>query len=84
VPDDVPGFSSGPVYGEEPWLYEFEAQGVYDVLCLPYFGLGMVVRIVVMAEDGETVPEEPPELQETDEMAPPNLASVLAADELDP
>lgn len=84
VPDGVPGFSSGPVYSEESWLYEFEAEGVYDVLCLPHFGLGMVMRLVVMAEDSERVPEEPAELQETDEMAPPNPASVLAADELDP
>ena len=44
----------------------------------------MVLRLVVMAEDGESVPDEPPELQETYEMAPPNPASVLAADELDP
>lgn len=47
VPDGVPGFTSPPYVGDESWLYRFTEKGVYDVLCLPHLGFGMVMRIVV-------------------------------------
>lgn len=84
VPGEVPGFSSGPVYVEESWLYRFDAQGVYDVLCLPHFGLGMVMRLVVLEEGSDTVPEAPPEPQAGEQGLPGAVAQVFAAPELAP
>lgn len=84
VPEDAWGFSSGPIFADEFWLYQFDAEGVYDVLCLPHERLGMVMRIVVLAEDSEAAPEAPGAPGE-DERGPPEVAAaVLDAPELDP
>jgi plastocyanin len=53
VPDGVPPFSSPLLASDEHWLYEFDEPGVYDMYCLPHFGLGMVVRLVVGDGDFE-------------------------------
>ena len=83
IPDGTAPFSSGPVMGGESWLYEFEEEGVYDILCLPHEFLGMVMRIVVV-EDEDDVPEAP-DLAPPEEGGPsPNAALVLSAPELDP
>lgn len=79
IPDGVPGFTSPPFVDDESWLYEFTEPGVYDILCLPHLGLGMVQRIVVV--DSQTDAEAP--------AAPagevfPNAQTVLTAPELDP
>jgi plastocyanin len=58
IPDDAPPFSSPPLASDEHWLYRFDEPGVYDVLCLPHYELGMVARLVVAGEDDAT-PEEP-------------------------
>lgn len=83
VPNDVPGFTSPPLAPGESWVYQFSKTGVYDYLCLPHLGLGMVGRIVVLDPDEDDV--------ETDEFAaptqgelPPNVERVLNADELAP
>lgn len=44
-------FTSPPIVGEESWLYRFTTEGVYDLLCLPHVGFGMVMRIVVSDSD---------------------------------
>lgn len=58
IPEDVPQFSSPPLASDEHWLYRFDEPGVYDVLCLPHYELGMVARLVVAEEDADP-PEEP-------------------------
>jgi len=80
VPDESPGFTSPPVLGGESWVYQFPTEGVYDVLCLPHFGFGMVARIVVAASDTDEGSFEAP----TEGELPPNAATVFAAEELDP
>lgn len=45
VPDGP--FTSPPLLDEESWLYRFTTEGVYDLLCLPHLGFGMVMRVVV-------------------------------------
>lgn len=49
VPDGA--FTSPPIVGDESWLYRFTTEGVYDLLCLPHLGFGMVMRIVVSESD---------------------------------
>lgn len=49
VPDGA--FTSPPIVGDESWLYKFDAEGVYDILCLPHIPYGMVMRIVVSNSD---------------------------------
>lgn len=83
VPDDVPGFTSPPFLPDDSWYYRFEAPGVYDVLCFPHLGLGMVWRAVVVADD-EDVPEEYEDPGEEEPGVPPIPLKVLNAPELDP
>lgn len=47
IPDDVLGFSSPPIVGEESWLYRFDTSGTYDLVCLPHLFFGMAMRVVV-------------------------------------
>ncbi|WP_225334430.1 cupredoxin domain-containing protein [Halomicrobium urmianum] len=56
IPEGAPGFSSPPITAGDTWYYQFDETGVYDLFCLPHEQFGMVVRVVVMEEDGE-VPE---------------------------
>jgi hypothetical protein len=51
--DGVPPFSSPLLASDEHWLYKFDEPGIYDMYCLPHFGLGMVVRLVVGDDDFE-------------------------------
>lgn len=78
VPDGVPGFTSPVLMAEDSWLYEFTEPGVYDILCLPHLGLGMVQRIVVVDPETDEVPAAP-----SGEVSP-NVQAVLTAPELDP
>lgn len=79
IPDGAAPFSSPPVVSDENWLYRFTEHGVYDLLCLPHFELGMVMRIVVTKE-GCGMPEGPSK----SEMLPPPVSAVLDADALAP
>jgi plastocyanin len=78
IPDDALGFSSPPVARGESWLYQFPTAGVYDVLCLPHLGVGMVMRVVVMDSEDD-VPSAP-----TGEFVGPLDEAVFTAPELDP
>ena len=80
IPENAPPFGSPVIMPGEEWVYRFPEPGVYDVLCLPHFDLGMVMRVVATPEGGE-VPEAPPVDEET---TPPVPAAVLKAPELDP
>ena len=80
IPEDAPPFGSPVIMPGEEWVYRFPAAGVYDIVCLPHFELGMVMRIVATPEGGE-VPEAPPVDAET---TPPVPAAVVQAPELDP
>jgi plastocyanin len=51
IPTEDP-YSSPPIAAEEDgpadsWLYRFSTTGVHDIVCLPHFPLGMVMRVVV-------------------------------------
>lgn len=78
VPEGVPGFTSPPIVKDESWLYEFSEPGVYDVVCLPHLGFGMVIRLVV-SEEGTAVEDPAPP-----KAVPPNVRTVLTAPELTP
>lgn len=49
------GFTSPPVADGDSWLYKFTTKGVYDVLCLPHLGLGMVMRLVVFDPEEDSL-----------------------------
>jgi plastocyanin len=83
VPEDVLGFTSPPILPDESWLYQFPTKGVYDVLCLPHLGRGMVMRIVVMDPEEDDIEEEA-FTEPTAGPIPPNAEAVLTAEELDP
>ncbi|WP_255196285.1 cupredoxin domain-containing protein [Halorarius litoreus] len=81
-PDRVPtanGFTSPPMVDGDSWLYRFSTAGIYDVMCLPHYGLGMVVRLVVTDGNGP-VPEDPYDSA----LVPPNVATVFGAPEMTP
>lgn len=52
VPDGVPPFSSPVLTGGCYWLYTFETEGVYDVVCAPHELFGMAGRVVVGSATG--------------------------------
>ncbi|WP_436908983.1 cupredoxin domain-containing protein [Halosimplex marinum] len=52
VPDAVPPFSSPILAAGDYWLYTFEQEGVYDIMCAPHEVFGMVGRIVVGSATG--------------------------------
>jgi plastocyanin len=81
VPDGVLGFTSPPIVDGESWVYQFPERGVYDILCLPHYFLGMVMRVVVGDPDEGEAFEAPTAGKE---QIPPNVQAVLSADELDP
>lgn len=86
-PNRVPSgaFTSPPVAEGDSWLYRFTENGVYDLLCLPHLQLGMVMRVVVFRE-GQCIESSAYDEPEADPEAPlpPNAATVLEVDELDP
>ena len=47
IPWNTPAISSPVVWPDTYFLYQFEQEGVYDLLCLPHEYFGMVVRLVV-------------------------------------
>lgn len=80
-PDRVPtanGFTSPVVNVDDSWLYRFTTKGVYDVMCLPHLGFGMVIRLVVH-DEGDPVPADP-----YGPFPVPNAGDVFAAPELTP
>lgn len=83
VPDGVPGFTSPPLIPDESWLYQFVEKGVYDILCLPHLPAGMVMRVVVMDPEKDSVDDEAFS-EPSAGPVPPNANAVLDADELDP
>lgn len=84
VPEEVPGFTSPPFLEGDSWYYRFDEPGVYDVLCLPHEELGMVMRLVVVEEGTEEVPEAYPEPNQQETGPSPIAQTVLNAPELDP
>lgn len=84
VPEGVPGFSSPPFLMDDSWYYRFDEPGVYDLLCLPHEGLGMVMRVVVTEEGTEEAPEAYPEPEPGTPGPSPIALTVLSAPELDP
>ncbi len=83
VPEGVPGFTSPPLMPGESWVYEFTEKGVYDYLCLPHLGLGMVGRIVVFDPDEDDIESDQFAAPTAGEL-PPNVERVLGAAELEP
>lgn len=83
VPDGVPGFTSPPFLERDSWYYRFDETGVYDMLCLPHLGLGMVMRAVVVEEGAEEIPKAYPE-PDQEAGIPPVALKVLNAPELAP
>lgn len=89
LPDRVPteyGFTSPPIAADDSWLYRFTERGVYDLLCLPHVGLGMVMRVVVFDPDEDDI--EDPTFDEPapdpDASLPPAANMVLSNSVLDP
>lgn len=85
VPTDH-GLTAPPIAADDSWLYKFTTKGVYDLLCLPHLGLGMVVRIVVFDPEEDSLDDST-----FDEWGPlpsapffGNANKVLTDDALDP
>lgn len=83
IPADVVGFTSPPVVDGESWLYQFETPGVYDLLCLPHLGFGMVMRVVVADPETADLSSEPFAVSAPENL-PPNVTRVLGSPDLDP
>lgn len=83
IPEGSPGFTSPPIVGGESWLYQFTETGVYDVLCLPHYVFGMVMRLVVIDPEEGDIEDEQFSVDPA-EGVPPNVAAVLNAPELAP
>jgi len=83
IPEGATGFTSPPVIGGESWLYQFDEPGVYDILCLPHYPLGMVMRIVVFDPEEDSIEDDAVSIEPA-EAVPPNVGTVLNAAELAP
>ena len=83
-PDRVPtenGFTSAVMNTGDSWLYRFSTPGVYDIMCLPHYDFGMVVRVVVTGRN----PNDPiPEDSYDDSLLPPAVEDVFDAPEMTP
>ncbi|MDS0296145.1 hypothetical protein [Halogeometricum luteum] len=87
VPRAEPVISSPILWPGTYFLYRFEREGVYDLMCLPHEFLGMVVRIVCGSATGPgTDPITPPEEVGNVTLYPPTDvgAKVLRAPQLRP
>lgn len=86
VPDGAVGFTSPPFLAEDSWYYRFDEPGVYDLLCLPHYSLGMVMRVVVVDEGEQEIPDAAPMPgPDEPELALPEIEeNVLTAPELEP
>jgi len=83
IPEGTPGFSSPPIVDGESWLYQFTTTGVYDILCLPHYVFGMVMRVVVFDPEEDSAGDEAFSVDDV-EGVPPNVQAVLNAPELAP
>lgn len=83
IPTGAPAFTSPPLTPDESWIYRFPQKGVFDYLCLPHFGLGMVGRIVVFDTGVDDI-ESDLFAAPTAGPLPPDAARVLGAQELEP
>lgn len=86
IPDEATGFTSPPFVAEDSWFYRFDEPGVYDILCLPHLGLGMVMRAVVVNEETEEIPQAYPDPgpDTGGESIPPTALEVLNGSALSP
>lgn len=84
LPDRVPtdnGFTSPVMNTDDSWLYRFTTPGIYDIMCLPHYDFGMVVRVVVTGRN----PNDPvPEDTYDDEGLPGPVEAVFDAPEMTP
>ena len=83
IPEGVPGFTSSVLTPDTFWLYAFDVPGVYDLMCLPHEGLGMVMRVVCVGE-GEPTPEAAEILPYGDGGPSEPAAAVLQTDVMQP
>lgn len=83
VPEGVEPFTSPPLTPGQSWVYEFTEPGVYDYLCLPHLGLGMVGRIVVIDPEEDDVSDDTFSVPGPEGLFP-NDRRVLTAPELEP
>lgn len=89
LPDRVPtdhAFTSALVAEDDSWLYKFTTKGVYDILCLPHYGFGMVMRVVVFDPEDDDISDSTFDEPAPDPNAPllPNPKAVLTDDALNP
>lgn len=83
IPEETTAFTSPPIVDGESWLYQFTTSGVYDILCLPHYFFGMVMRVVVFDPETDDIEDEQFSVEPPEEV-PPNVQTVLSAEELDP
>jgi len=83
IPDEIPGFTSPPIVDGESWLYQFPTKGVYDILCLPHYALGMVMRVVVFDPDEDDIEDVTFAAPTAGDLSA-NVDAVLSSEELDP
>lgn len=84
-PERVPtdhALTSPPISDGDSWLYKFTTKGVYDLLCLPHLGLGMVMRVVVFDPAEDSLDDST--FEEWGPLPIPNAGNVLSDDALDP
>ena len=87
IPQAAPVISSPVLWPETYFLYTFEQEGVYDLMCLPHEFLGMVIRIVCGSPTGPGAdPISQPEESQGATLFPPSGvgARVLQAPALAP
>lgn len=87
TPKEEP-YSSPPIAAQEDgpadsWLYRFNTTGVHDIVCLPHFPLGMVMRVVVFDPKKDSLADlsDHPDLPPAPVFA--NANTVLNAPEID-
>lgn len=81
-PDRVPtehAFTSPVMNNGDSWLYRFVTPGIYDIMCLPHYGFGMVVRVVVTGPN-DSVPED---TYDNSSLSGP-VKAVFGAEEMEP
>ncbi|MFB6161325.1 MAG: hypothetical protein ABEJ61_09150 [Haloferacaceae archaeon] len=79
VPDGVGPIASPLIPAEGYWLYQFGAEGVYDLVCPTHQLFGMVMRVVVYDdEDGGEVPSVTDYPVESPELRPPAARNAMS------
>lgn len=79
VPTDN-GFTSPLMNTDDAWLYRFIEPGIYDIMCLPHYTFGMVVRVVVTRPEDDEIPED----NYDDTLLPDKAEAVFDAPEMTP